>query len=67
MSGLKQVMKVLKGVDDVAICQFSHKDVVRHQLVQRIIAAYDKFERSRASAEQRRSDRKDERTGKYHG
>lgn len=67
MSGLKQVMKVLKGVEDVAICQFSHKDVVRHQLVQRIIAAYDKYERTRVAGEQRRGDKKDERTGKHHG
>ncbi len=52
MSGLKQVMKVLKGVEDVAICQFSHKDVVRHQLVQRIIAAYDKYEQARVKERQ---------------
>ncbi len=47
MSGLKQVIKVLKGVEDVAICHFSDKDVVRHQLVQRIIAAYEKYDQSR--------------------
>ncbi|MBQ5840783.1 MAG: PhoH family protein, partial [Clostridia bacterium] len=51
MSGLKQVMRVLKDVEDVAICHFSEKDVVRHQLVQRIIAAYDKFEQSKAGAQ----------------
>ena len=51
MSGLKQVMRVLKDVEDVAICHFSEKDVVRHQLVQRIIAAYDKFEQSKMSAQ----------------
>ncbi|MBE6778762.1 MAG: phosphate starvation-inducible protein PhoH [Ruminococcaceae bacterium] len=52
LSGLKQVMKVLKGVEDVAICQFSHKDVVRHQLVQRIIAAYDKYEQAKTKERQ---------------
>ncbi len=48
MSGLKQVMRVLKDVEDVAICHFSEKDVVRHQLVQRIIAAYEKFDQQKA-------------------
>ncbi len=43
-SGLKEAMKVLKGVEDVGICKFSEKDVVRHQLVQRIIHAYEKYE-----------------------
>jgi len=44
-SGLKEVMKVLRGVDDIAQCTFSHKDVVRHQLVQRIVQAYEKYEK----------------------
>ena len=42
-SGLREASRVLKGVEDIAICQFSEKDVVRHQLVQRIIQAYEKF------------------------
>ena len=45
-SGLREVIKVLKNVEDIAICQFSEKDVVRHQLVQRIIQAYEKYEKS---------------------
>ena len=44
-SGLKEVMKVLKGVEDIGICFFTHKDVVRHQLVQRIVQAYERFEK----------------------
>ena len=43
-SGLREVMRVLKGVEDIGICQFNEKDVVRHQLVQRIIQAYEKYE-----------------------
>ncbi len=43
-SGLKEAMKILDGVQDVAVCRFSEKDVVRHELVQRIIAAYEKYE-----------------------
>ena len=43
-SGLTEVMRVLKGVDDIAIHTFTQKDVVRHQLVQKIISAYEKYE-----------------------
>ncbi len=60
-SGLRQVMRVLKGVEDIAICQFSEKDVVRHQLVQRIIAAYEKYE------QRSHQGKTEERQGKWHG
>jgi phosphate starvation-inducible PhoH-like protein len=43
-SGLKEAMRVLEGVEDIAICRFSAQDVVRHVLVQRIINAYEQFE-----------------------
>ena len=43
-SGLKEAMKVLKGVEGVSICQLSKADVVRHVMVQRIIEAYARFE-----------------------
>ena len=43
-SGLKEAMRVLNGVEDVAICQLTGSDVVRHVLVQRIIEAYEKYE-----------------------
>lgn len=43
-SGLKKVMRILKNVDDIAMCRFTQKDVVRHKLVQDIIKAYEKFE-----------------------
>lgn len=43
-SGLKKVMRILKDVDDISICRFNQKDVVRHRLVQDIINAYEKYE-----------------------
>lgn len=43
-SGLKQVLRILKNVDDIAQMRFSEKDVVRHKLVQDIIKAYEKYE-----------------------
>ena len=41
-SGLKDAVRVLQDVEDIAICQLSSADVVRHALVQRIINAYEK-------------------------
>ena len=42
--GLKDAMKVLETVPDIAICRLTASDVVRHELVQKIVAAYDRFE-----------------------
>ena len=41
-SGLKQAVKILKGIKDISIIALSGKDVVRHRLVQEIIKAYEK-------------------------
>ena len=46
-SGLVEAVKVLRGIDDIAIHRFSEKDVVRHRLVQDIIKAYEKFSEGR--------------------
>ena len=43
-SGLKEVLHILDGVEDIAISKFSGRDVVRHRLVQEIIKAYEKYE-----------------------
>lgn len=44
MSGLKHVLTVLKEVEGVSFTFFSVRDVVRHPLVQRIVAAYEHYE-----------------------
>ncbi len=41
-SGLKEAVKILKGIPDIETVRFSEKDVVRHRLVQDIIKAYEK-------------------------
>ena len=41
-SGLKDAVRVLEGVNDIAICRLTSSDVVRHALVQEIINAYEK-------------------------
>ena len=43
-SGLDVAMKVLSKIDDIAFCQLTSKDVVRHPLVQQIVQAYDTYE-----------------------
>ena len=47
-SGLAEATRVLRGIDDIVIHEFSEKDVVRHRLVQQIILAYEKYGRERA-------------------
>lgn len=46
-SGLKNAIEVLRDVEGVSFTYFTPKDVVRHELVQRIVEAYEKNERSR--------------------
>ena len=42
-SGLVIASRILRKVDDIAVCEFTNRDVVRHKLVQDIIAAYEKY------------------------
>ena len=60
-SGLREVQGILDGVEDVAFCQLTNHDVVRHRLVGRIVAAYDRYESVRPDGERPRG--RDERAG----
>ena len=44
-SGLSVAASILKQIDGIAVHQFTERDVVRHRLVQKIIQAYDKYDR----------------------
>jgi phosphate starvation-inducible PhoH-like protein len=44
-SGLIVASKILRSVEGIAFCQFTQADVVRHPLVQRIVEAYEQFEK----------------------
>src|SRR5690606_16467228 len=44
LSGLKHVINILQGIDNVAFTFFNSKDVVRHPLVQRIVEAYERHQ-----------------------
>ncbi|MCL1832219.1 MAG: PhoH family protein [Oscillospiraceae bacterium] len=45
-SGLVEAITVVDGISDTAVCHFSHKDVVRHRLVQEIVKAYERLSKS---------------------
>ena len=47
-SGLAQACNILKNIEGIAIHEFDQRDVVRHKLVQKIISAYEKYERQHA-------------------
>jgi phosphate starvation-inducible PhoH-like protein len=49
-SGLGHAMRVLRGVEGIAFCPFTATDVMRHQLVQRIVLAYDRDDVRRRGA-----------------
>ena len=57
-SGLKEALRVLRDVEDVGICELTNKDVVRHQLVQRIVEAYEQDDKRRKAARETASGRK---------
>ena len=44
-SGLVEALEVLKGVEDIGMVTLTHRDVVRHELVQAIVKAYEKHDR----------------------
>jgi phosphate starvation-inducible protein PhoH and related proteins len=48
MSGLKEAQEVLSGVEGIKFFYFDQRDVVRHVLVQKIVTAYDAFERKKS-------------------
>jgi phosphate starvation-inducible PhoH-like protein len=48
-SGLDVAAAVLKGIDDIAFCNLTSADVVRHPLVQKIVKAYEDYEKKAAN------------------
>jgi phosphate starvation-inducible PhoH-like protein len=45
MSGLVEAVRILKSVEDIMIIKFTERDVVRHRLVQKIVQAYERYEK----------------------
>ena len=57
VSGLDVATKVVKNIDDIEICNLTSKDVVRHPLVQKIVKAYEEFERKQDRSKDRKGRR----------
>ena len=53
VSGLKDAVRILENIPDIAICRLTASDVVRHALVQRIIAAYETGEKKPLPAQKK--------------
>jgi len=51
-SGLRQAIEILRHVDGISFTFFNARDVVRHALVQRIVGAYDAFDRTQVDAQE---------------
>ncbi|MFP3367343.1 PhoH family protein, partial [Pseudoalteromonas sp. SIMBA_148] len=47
-------MDILKDIEEIHITKFDSKDVVRHQLVQKIVEAYDVFDEEQMALEEKR-------------
>lgn len=63
-SGLDVAIKVLKNVDEIAFCNLTSKDVVRHPLVQKIVKAYESYEEKENNRKERytQRDKRNDRT-----
>ena len=69
-SGLKTVLKILDGVKGIEMIRLGRNDIVRHPLVQRIIDAYDRFDREKEKQNEKSESKADkdnkEKKGKGH-
>ena len=61
ISGLKDAVRLLENIEDIAICRLTASDVVRHALVQKIIAAYESGEKKQLPNAKKVYRKKDER------
>ena len=60
-SGLIQALRILKGVKGISFVELNKKDIVRHKLVERIVDAYEKFDKeAKAEREKAKSEKKED-------
>ena len=65
-SGLIQATKILSGVKGIGYKELTEKDVVRHELVQRIIKAYSKYEKQQEYKESKNKRQENEKHRRNH-
>lgn len=63
-SGLDVAARVLKNIEDIAFCNLTSRDVVRHPLVQKIVKAYDDYEESEKRHQDKMKNRENRKNGK---
>lgn len=63
-SGLDTAMKVLSKVDDISFCSMTSQDVVRHPLVQKIVNAYEEYEKREKKRESKPASRRTGSSGR---
>ncbi len=56
-SGLKEALKILKGVEGISVIELTKKDIVRHQLVTRIVNAYEAYDKRQEEEHRKRVER----------
>ena len=61
ISGLDVATSVVKNIDDISICHLTSKDVVRHPLVQKIVKAYEEYEKHEIQNRNRSNNREKRR------
>ena len=52
-SGLDVAVRVVKNLEDISICRLTNQDVVRHPLVQKIVKAYEEYEKKSSHGKER--------------
>ena len=55
-SGLDVALRVLRNINEIGVCKLTSADVVRHPLVQKIVRAYDEYEKAQATNKKKRSE-----------
>ncbi len=65
LSGLKEAQHILRDIPGIQFCRFSERDVVRHRLVQDIIAAYERAENAPERAARSRDAETSERAAQH--
>lgn len=56
-SGLKEALRILKGVEGISVIELTKKDIVRHQLVTRIVNAYEAYDKRQEEEHRKRVER----------
>lgn len=56
-SGLKEALRILKGVEGISVIELTKKDIVRHQLVTRIVNAYEAYDKRQEEEYRKRAER----------